>query len=239
MNARLPARLLVTAAVLGAVVISAVLPGQRPASAATASVDIGDNFFRDVASNGTTTTITAGDTVTWTWRGSNPHSVASTSSESFGSATQTSGTFSHTFNTPGTYTYLCGVHGAAMPGTIVVQAQQATATNTAQPTSTPATPTTTPAPSVSAAATATGTRAAPTPTVAASSSPTVAAPGAMPAATRIASAAAAATTGAAALPRSGAGNGGGGGAATWLAVVALAGVATVATGAGVLVARRR
>jgi plastocyanin len=30
-------------------------------------------------------------------------------------------TYSVTFNTPGTYTYDCGVHGAAMSGRIVVQ----------------------------------------------------------------------------------------------------------------------
>jgi plastocyanin len=30
-------------------------------------------------------------------------------------------TFSRTFSTPGTFTYQCSIHGAAMSGTVIVQ----------------------------------------------------------------------------------------------------------------------
>ena len=114
------------------------------ARAATRDVSVADNTFVDAVSGNSTSTITAGDTVIWTWSGSNPHTVSSTGSESFDSAApQTSGTYSHVFNTVGTFTYICGVHGASMSGTIVVQAAQVP-TNTPQPTNTPAAPTNTP-----------------------------------------------------------------------------------------------
>ncbi len=37
-----------------------------------------------------------------------------------GSGTKSSGTFTQAFATPGTYTYQCAVHGAAMGGTVTV-----------------------------------------------------------------------------------------------------------------------
>jgi plastocyanin len=52
------------------------------------------------------------------------HSVRSTGAPSFPSSAILSGsgqTYSHQFGTPGTYTYDCAVHGAAMQGSIVVQ----------------------------------------------------------------------------------------------------------------------
>jgi plastocyanin len=51
------------------------------------------------------------------------HSVASTGNPSFtnspGQLTPTG--YTHVFNSAGTYTYECGVHGAAMTGIVVVQ----------------------------------------------------------------------------------------------------------------------
>jgi len=94
-------------------------------AAATAAVQVGDNFFRsgrNSTSNPAVDTIAAGGTVTWTWAGVNPHSVESTGSPSFTTSTvKTSGTYAFTFATPGTYTYDCGVHGASMSGRVVVQ----------------------------------------------------------------------------------------------------------------------
>jgi plastocyanin len=70
-------------------------------------------------------TINTGETVTWTWgSGAGSHSVQSTGSPSFPSSTILSGsgaTYSHTFDTPGTYAYNCVVHGVAMSGTVTVQ----------------------------------------------------------------------------------------------------------------------
>jgi len=90
----------------------------------TAAVEVGDNFFKSSrnASNPAVDTIAVGGSVTWTWSGSNSHSVRSTGSPSFtSSAIMTSGSYSFTFNTAGTYTYDCAVHGASMTGTVVVR----------------------------------------------------------------------------------------------------------------------
>jgi len=91
----------------------------------TASVDVGDNFFKS-ALNGTENpavdTIAVGGVVTWTWVGANNHSVHSTGSPSFTSSSIiASGTYSFTFNSAGTYQYNCAVHGNAMTGQIVVK----------------------------------------------------------------------------------------------------------------------
>ena len=67
-------------------------------------------------------TITAGSAMTWTWSGNLPHSVRSTGTPAFTSSgvLTGAGSYSVTFTTAGTYKYDCGVHGAAMTGTIVV-----------------------------------------------------------------------------------------------------------------------
>lgn len=70
-------------------------------------------------------TISAGTTITWINRDSHNHTVTSGSnrtpdgrfdSGSFGA----NGTFSHRFDTAGTYNYYCGLH-SGMTGTITVQ----------------------------------------------------------------------------------------------------------------------
>jgi adhesin/invasin len=92
---------------------------------ASASVQVGDNFFKSGRNNGSNPavdTISAGGTVTWTWSGASSHSVQSTGSPAFTSSTITSsGTYAFTFATAGTYTYDCAVHGASMSGTVVVK----------------------------------------------------------------------------------------------------------------------
>lgn len=126
---------LVATALLGS--LSSV--GTTPAAlATTAAVSVVDDAYVDGASGNSTTTIPVGDTVLWTWAGINEHTVSTTSSEAFDSGTpSTTGSFSHTFNASGTFTYVCGIHGAAMTGTVIVQAG-------AQPTNTPLPPTNTP-----------------------------------------------------------------------------------------------
>lgn len=90
------------------------------AAATGSDVSVGNDFFAPA-----TLQVAAGTTVTWTWApGATSHSVQSTGTPSFtSSAIMTGGgsTYSVTFNTAGTYTYDCVVHGAAMSGTIVVQ----------------------------------------------------------------------------------------------------------------------
>ena len=62
-------------------------------------------------------TIHAGQTVEWKWEDSPvAHNVTFSG---FSTTTQTDGTFFHTFNTPGTFSYRCTVH-ATMSGEVVV-----------------------------------------------------------------------------------------------------------------------
>lgn len=76
----------------------------------------------DGSQNPAVTMITVGSSVTWTWTGGLAHSVQSTGNTSFASSQiMSSGSYSVLFNTPGTYHYICGVHGTAMSGTVVVQ----------------------------------------------------------------------------------------------------------------------
>ncbi|HEX9101678.1 MAG TPA: plastocyanin/azurin family copper-binding protein [Polyangia bacterium] len=69
-----------------------------------------------------TVTIRAGQSVTWNWV-TGFHSVISDSApKAFAdSPAQASGQFTATFATAGTYPYHCGIHGAMMSGTVVVQ----------------------------------------------------------------------------------------------------------------------
>ena len=72
-------------------------------------------------------TVAAGTTVTWVWQSSG-HSLDSgagcSKDDRFSSnGLQNAGfTLTHTFNTPGTYPFFCGVHcGSNMKGTVMVQ----------------------------------------------------------------------------------------------------------------------
>lgn len=72
----------------------------------------------DYAFEPATATVEAGDTVTWVWDGRAPHNVIG---DGFRSTDQSSGTFSHTFEQPGTYPYGCTIH-PGMEGRVVVAA---------------------------------------------------------------------------------------------------------------------
>lgn len=77
----------------------------------TADVAVVDNAFEPVNAR-----IEAGETVTWTWEGDNRHDV---SFDDFSSEIQRDGTFTHTFEDPGAYSYVCTIH-PNMRGTVVV-----------------------------------------------------------------------------------------------------------------------
>ena len=100
------------------------------AAAATHQVEVGrsGDRFVDDQSGTSTTTINVGDTVLWNW----DNSFHSTTSGSCNPDCTPSGlwdsgqnfaphTFSHTFNTAGTFPYHCSVHLQMMQGTIIVQ----------------------------------------------------------------------------------------------------------------------
>lgn len=77
-------------------------------------------------------TVSAGTTVTWTNTGDLPHSVTSDDGgKTFdsspdcvksGKCMAKGDTFSHTFDSAGTFTYMCQVHGAQQTGTVTVTA---------------------------------------------------------------------------------------------------------------------
>lgn len=93
--------------------------GASPTSGGSAgpSVNVGDNVFAPAS-----LTVKVGDKVTWTWAGSNPHSVVGRfDGQAVTSQTQSEGRFEFTFAKAGTFDYQCGVHGAAMSGKVVVQ----------------------------------------------------------------------------------------------------------------------
>ncbi len=68
-----------------------------------------------------TRNIKKGDTITWTNQDSAPHTVTSISGTELKSDTLNKGdTYSHTFNTAGTFEYRCNFH-TSMKGTIIVE----------------------------------------------------------------------------------------------------------------------
>ncbi|HEX9148413.1 MAG TPA: plastocyanin/azurin family copper-binding protein [Thermoanaerobaculia bacterium] len=90
-----------------------------------------------------TLTVAPGETVTWSFQAFHTStSDSQTGPETWDSGLLSSGTFSHTFQTPGTYPYYCAVHsyagGTAMNGVVEVSGAGATATPTPTRTATPA-----------------------------------------------------------------------------------------------------
>ena len=92
------------------------------------NVTVGNIFFRSVrngSQNPAVDTIAAGDSITWAWNAAGSHSIQSTGvPDIFRNSVVMSGandTYTVTFRNPGTYSYQCAVHGAAMTGRIVVQ----------------------------------------------------------------------------------------------------------------------
>jgi plastocyanin len=66
-------------------------------------------------------TVKAGTTIKWTNNDSAPHSIASSDGKFTGSSVLSKGNaYQFTFDKPGTYNYICGIH-PSMSGTIIVQ----------------------------------------------------------------------------------------------------------------------
>jgi plastocyanin len=101
-----------------ALLIALLVPA--PSLAADAGVSVSDDFF----SPSTPVQIQPGETVTWTWTGSDDHDVASNAGQidHFKSKIQSGAgkTFAHTFNRPGRYRYICEIHPFSMKATVVV-----------------------------------------------------------------------------------------------------------------------
>jgi len=68
-------------------------------------------------------TVSPNHEVIWQWGGANPHSVVGTwdGEEVMSPRLTGTGTFTFSFDKPGTFEYECGVHGSAMSGTVTVR----------------------------------------------------------------------------------------------------------------------
>jgi len=151
-------------AALSALFLLSALASTAAAAATTVNI-------QGFAFSPATVSITVGDTVTWTNKDAAAHSaVVAGVGQTQVLAQNQSGSL--TFNTVGTFPYICGIHLQAMMGTVIVRAA-ATAPPTPQPTVAP-TAVRTVAPTTEPTASPTTT---PTiePTPSASPSPTVAA----------------------------------------------------------------
>lgn len=81
----------------------------------------GTVVLRDIAFKPGDITVKAGETVTWRFEDQGISHDVVAKDESFKSEVKDSGTFRHTFDTPGTYDYICSLHPVQMKGTIVVR----------------------------------------------------------------------------------------------------------------------
>jgi plastocyanin len=106
--------LLAAAGSCGGAADSGTGPSPDPGPSTSAAIDVRDNSFSPGA-----TTVPVGTTVTWTWRGGNPHDVYF--DDGVTSGTKASGSYARQFTAAGTYAYICTIHGSAMSGQVVVQ----------------------------------------------------------------------------------------------------------------------
>lgn len=118
----------------------ALLAALAPAATtADQTVQVGPGFSFSPA----TVTVAPGETVVWSFQEFHTStSDSQTGPEAWDSGFLSSGTFSHTFQVPGTYPYYCAVHsspgGFAMNGVVEVSGAALTATPTPTLTATPA-----------------------------------------------------------------------------------------------------
>ena len=144
-----------TVSVIGAVfalstaaAVSVLLSGEEAHGQTTVNVEVGDTYFCSSSNVGVCeTNIAAGDTVTWQWVGVLPHTVTQCDASfttcppagGFNSGNLASpSTFSHTFNTAGSFEYHCNFHPVMQGRVNVAAATQATPTPSASPTPSPA-----------------------------------------------------------------------------------------------------
>ena len=92
-----------------------------PASAATRTVRVDDNYF--VRSDRVpVVTVDKGTVVTWRWRGDRRHNVTvDRGPVSFESKTKRSGEFERTMRVRGTYRVICTIHEPGMRMRLVVE----------------------------------------------------------------------------------------------------------------------
>jgi plastocyanin len=108
---------------VGAVLLAGCAAGQAgkpPTGEAAKGVD--EVVAKDVRFSPAIVEVPAGTTVTWTFRDGNvPHDVKGDGF--YSGKPRRSGSFTHTFSTPGSYDYVCTVH-PQMTGRVVVTPEQ-------------------------------------------------------------------------------------------------------------------
>lgn len=101
-------RLGASAALLGLLALGASACAADQAATVEAANDDGNEVVvDDMAYAPDTLTVPAGTTVTWTFEDGVAHDVVG---DDFESDVLTDGSFSHTFDEPGTYEYFCSLH---------------------------------------------------------------------------------------------------------------------------------
>jgi plastocyanin len=112
-----PGFILVVLAILLALALSACGPSDASTRDTAADTEGRTVVIEDMAFAPETLTVEAGDTVTWVWKdGAIDHDVAG---DNLKSEVMSEGTFTHRFDQPGTYDYVCTLH-PNMTGTIEV-----------------------------------------------------------------------------------------------------------------------
>ncbi|MEA3018968.1 MAG: hypothetical protein QOI47_492 [Actinomycetota bacterium] len=105
------ARLLVVLLALTTVVAACGGGGSSSTASTPGAVAVKDNLFSPQS-----ITVKVGDTVTWTFKGNSAHNVTF---DAFHSNLMKEGTYTHTFDAAGTFSYRCTVH-PGMNGKVVV-----------------------------------------------------------------------------------------------------------------------
>lgn len=97
-------------------------PTPNPVTSPTGNLGIKqDVTIQGFAFDPKSVTVPVRATVIWTNKDSSAHTIVSDSGNEISSDSISNGeTYAHTFNTPGTYNYHCGIH-PSMKGTIIVQ----------------------------------------------------------------------------------------------------------------------
>jgi plastocyanin len=119
--------------------VATVVPAM-PAHAATTDAEISNFSFSPAPA-----TIHVGDTLRWTNNDGTSHTVTADDGSFTSPSLPSQGTFSHTFNEPGTVAYHCAIH-TSMHGTVTVEAVTTTTSTVATTTTAAPTTTTTTAP---------------------------------------------------------------------------------------------
>ncbi len=124
-------RLAVPFALLGSVLLVGCSKSSKSSASTTTAKPVSVTPVNQVANVKVTeyaftqpsVTVKVGQAVLWTNDGNVDHTVTETAADSIASPEIKPGqTYTLTFQTPGTYAYICSIHPDSMKGTVIVQA---------------------------------------------------------------------------------------------------------------------